>query len=176
MEKMWRRETLVGAIALIILMLLVSPVLAQEPAPPIISGESTDAFECDDTAETATPVDQIPFEQMHNFGVQGDQDWLRFKAVTGGRYTFRARPYLPEVGMEIRMDVFRWTNNGLEKVASSDLVGDESMVTFVAIHAEEYFVRVTETDGRGGADYAYVVSGSRTDLGKIWHMIPLPTF
>jgi len=173
---MWRRKCFAGLAMLIVLVLLVSPVLAQEPAPPIMSGESVDAFESDDTAETATPVSRVSFEQIHNFGVPGDEDWMRFEAVPDVRYTFKARPYLSDVEMTIRMELFRQSGDGLEMVAVGDVVGGETILTFAMPRSGTYFLRLTEAEGQGGADYAYIVSGSEVDFGRYRRMIPRPVF
>ncbi len=172
---MWRRKCFTVLIVFIVLVFMVSPVLAQEPAPPIMSGESVDAFESDNTAETATSVSQASFEQIHNFGVSGDEDWIRFEAVPDARYVFKARPCLWGMDMTIRMELFRQSIDGLEIVAVGDMVGDESILTFVTSRGGTYFLRLTEAEGRGGADYAYVVSGNQANFGKFQRMIPRPT-
>ncbi len=163
-------------VAIMMVLLSVLPALAQEPAPPVISGETVDAFEVDDTPGQATVVNEDIVKQIHNFGVQGDQDWIRFEACAGVRYTFKARPYLPGMDMSVSLELFQQEGTGYRMIAKGEQMPGETVLTFVPAVNSVFFLRMTESDGKSGPDYAYTISSSHTDCRRLEHMIPLPEF
>lgn len=124
-----------------------------------------DAYEDDDSAATANAI-QVdgPNPQDHNFYDNGDEDWIKFYALSGQSYEFRATP--GSTVANIRLDLYD-SATSTTPVASVNGpgAGVEQLLDWVAPANGIYYLRISQDGTQYGADTGYKIVVFRPQLG-----------
>jgi hypothetical protein len=83
----------------------------------------------------------------------GEEDWFRFKALKG--VAVDVSVYARRLGSPLDSVVEVFDTKGRTLAANDDAVGADSALKFTPPETTNYFVRIRDTLGRGGRDFAY---------------------
>ncbi|WP_322489465.1 NEW3 domain-containing protein [Chloroflexus sp.] len=145
---------------------VVAPTITPTVTPtitPTLSAICFDGFEPDNFPAQAKRID-VQIAQEHVICPIGDEDWLYFGGVEGKVYTIDVPVMKPGIDLSLEL-----LDSNLNRVAFNDDFfnrdpanpnpGDIRPRITVRIPANGiYYIRVRDTAGRGGTDYAYVIA------------------
>ncbi len=101
----------------------------------------TDDFEPDDTPQQAgVIIINDPDTQLHNFYVAGDQDWVKFYAISGEKYAVEALNASPQADVVVAL----YDTDGVTLLKSSDDFdkGEDELLNWTAAIDGIYYVMV----------------------------------
>lgn len=138
---------------------------------PVLPGKP-DAYEPDDRPELASELTIGAMPEERTFHMPGDVDWVRFTATSDTRYAFLARAV---GGVRVKFTVF--AGDGVTPLASNaettgaytaadvaaccvpDSTTAVTNLLFFAPASGQYYLRIQEQNGLGGAGAFYLMEG-----------------
>ena len=139
---------------------------------------SPDAYESDDTAETAKFI-SVSQTQTHNIDNPGDRDWVRFNAETGRTYRLQTS----NLGLSADTYLYLYDTDRTTLLASNDDYGGNlaSQIDWTAPATGTYYVLVQHWNpnaGGCGTAYDLTLSPAATtavlSLSTDWNLLSIP--
>ena len=104
--------------------------------------------------EHATATELLPPFALNGVVSQkGEEDWFRFPATKG--VALEVSVYARRLGSPLDSVVEVFDAKGQSLAANDDAVGADSALKFTPAETTNYFIRIRDTLGQGGRDYAY---------------------
>lgn len=129
----------------------------EQPAATIAASAYLDAFEVDDTAAQARAI-TLTVAESHTIHVLGDEDWVKFDVVAGGRYLIETLP--GDVGFDTELYLF--ASDGVTQLEYDDDSGHSSTfseIEFEPTVAETVYVAAKATGDSSTGAYRLRVTG-----------------
>ncbi len=120
------------------------------------TASESDAYEPDNTAATASPINNADAAQEHNFHVAGDQDWVVFDATAGTEYTIFTSQLATRADTVLEL----YDDSGTSLLAyNDDYAGLASRIVWTATDAGSYRLKVRHySSNTAGANTDYRLS------------------
>lgn len=147
------RSIFIVSLALVLMLGVIPAAYADDG---IIDNTATDAYEDDNSAETASVFLLDGTIQYHNFGYEGDEDWVAFTAHVGVLYAFIARP---EEGSptQPRIAIYGSENTEIPLLRSRRQADGSALLLWSASTEGTFTLQITETNGEGNSLFMYTL-------------------
>jgi len=134
-----------------------TPTSLPSPTPTATPG-CEDAYEGDDTPQSATWIGTTGVSQVHSFHQSGDLDYIKFQAVTGSSYTVSATSITAstDVGLDLYGADVLTDQVARPLVGSDGSGGGFSLLSWQAPQSGTYYVKVQELFDRGNCLWYYI--------------------
>jgi len=145
--------------AVVAAMLLAVPVF-----PSSVAMAVDDAWEPDDTVETANPITPDGTRQTHTFDHEADIDYVYFDAVAGTEYVIRTAAsdnVMPNASLTAYHEA-----GGIIATAERNVVGIISRIVYTPVTSERVYVKAYQAEG-GTGQYDLIVGQRQTLSGAV---------
>ena len=133
------------------------------PVPTTTVPPTGDAYEPDDTCDTARSIPTDGTVQFHTFGKQGDEDWLMFNVVSGTSYLLQAQ-VPPDAPTDVDMEMYQ-SCSSLPSATQNWAYAPGIRYKFMAPSTGSVFVRLRNTTASMfGTNVQYQVSVSTVSV------------